>query len=203
MAEVEDVARAAARPGRARAARAACSSSRGASSELGSRLPMHAPRRRARPRSRRARTRKSMPITSPPASAHERVERRVARAEVDHAARSCSSAANSRCHVRLHVARVVGRAERADPAVEDLQRLRARLDLRVAGSRRPRRSASPSARSRRLGVAVHQRLGVQVVARAAALDHVRGQREGRARKADQRDACRRAPRARCASVCIT
>ena len=87
-------------------------------------------------------------------------------------------------HVRQDEAPVVVGREAADPAVEQLHGLRSGCDLRVevAGDRAGQAAHQRVPRLRRL---VHQRLGVHVVARAAAFDDVRRQRERRAGKADR------------------
>src|SRR5205085_3728472 len=88
--------------------------------------------------------------------------------------------------VRQDVLAVVVLAQSADPGVEDLDGLRAGLDLRVEvareGARDGRHHGVPGARVR-----VHQTLRVDVVLRAAALADVGGEREGRAAEAYERD----------------
>ena len=78
---------------------------------------------------------------------------------------------------------IVGQAERADPTIENLDYIRPGLDLKAAILRQHHhdlvQKAAPG-----VGLRVHHLLGVDVVARAAALDHVTGQRVGRAAEAD-------------------
>ena len=82
---------------------------------------------------------------------------------------------------------IVGETERADPAVEDLNDVGAGLHLQAAvlGQHDDElvEEAAPGE-----GVAIHHLLGVDVIARAAAFDHVAGQRERRAAKADDAEA---------------
>ena len=94
--------------------------------------------------------------------------------------------ADQRPHVRQDVRAVVGRREAADPAVEELHRLRAGGDLRVqvAGDRRATRRSSSACQAP--GSVEHEALGRRQSSRAAALDEVRRERERRAREADQR-----------------
>ena len=97
-------------------------------------------------------------------------------------------------HVRQHVRAVVGGREAADPAVEELHGVGAGVDLRVEVGR-DRAPEALHQRAPRARVAQHERLGARVEARAAALDQVGGEGEGRAGEADQRDRRRqRGPR---------
>jgi len=83
------------------------------------------------------------------------------------------------------MAAVVPGRERADPGVEQLHGRGSGLDLHLekgrGDAREPVQQLLPQ-----LGVAVHQRLGVLVVLRGAALDHVAGQRVRSSGEADQR-----------------
>ena len=101
---------------------------------------------------------------------HERQQRGGPGAEVNrrHAG---SQRADHRARVRQHVLAIVVGPERADPGVEELDRLRAGVDLAVEVRRRRIgqhvHQAMPGGRG-----LVHQALRVQVVARGAALDDV-------------------------------
>ena len=79
---------------------------------------------------------------------------------------------------------IVGRRERAHPGVEELHGLRAGGDLavQVVGGDlgEARHEGVPGRRLR-----AHEALGVEEVPRGAALDQVRGEREGRPREADE------------------
>ena len=85
---------------------------------------------------------------------------------------------------RQGCALVVGRREHAGPAVEELHRRRARVDLRAQRSEghvgEPVEQRSP-----RLGLAVHQGLGARVRSRRPALHQVAGEGERRAGEADE------------------
>ena len=147
-------------------------------------------RRRRRRASRRASSsgvRQSTPITLPPASRCARQQVAGAGAEVDLRHVEVGERVEDAPDVRQHVLAVVGLVERADPGVEELQRLGARLDLRaqVVGDDVGEQPGQPVPAR---GVAVHEGLGLGEVARAAALDRVGGEREGRAREADERHA---------------
>ncbi len=80
---------------------------------------------------------------------------------------------------------VVGGRERAGPGVEDLDDVGAGLDLlRGEVGQHGDELLHQRAAMRRGALRVHQLLGFDVVARAAALDHVAGERERRAAEAD-------------------
>ena len=116
--------------------------------------------------------------------AHRGQERRRAGAEVDDR-RALPQRADQRARVRQHERPVVVGREHADPRVEDLHRLGAGGDLTVEIARgRVDEDAHEAAPA--LGLLVHESLGVEIVARGAALDDIRRHRERRARKADQR-----------------
>ncbi len=84
-----------------------------------------------------------------------------------------------------HLSRVICRAKRADPTVEDLHRLRACCDLRVQdGSADVRQLLHEEAEGG--GLPVHERLGRLVVPGGPAFDEVCGERERRACEADKR-----------------
>ena len=87
--------------------------------------------------------------------------------------------------VRQHELGVVGERQRAGPGVEELDRGRAGGDLHPQELARdhgqPAEQGVPE-----IGSAVHERLGLRMVARRAALDQVAGQGERRPGEADQR-----------------
>ena len=116
----------------------------------------------------------------------QRQQRRIARGEIDHR-HAGRDPGDDLLDVRQHVAAIVVRAQATDPRVEQLDALRPGGDLGVQVARdragQPLHQFAPGA-----AVAVHQRLGVQVVAAGSAFDHVAGQRERRAGKPDQRNA---------------
>ena len=89
-------------------------------------------------------------------------------------------------HVRLDEPAVVGRAERADPAIEDLEHLRTgrRLGVQV-----DRRRVDQATHQRIPGpvVPIHERLGLLVVSRRSPFDGIAGQGERGTREADQRE----------------
>ena len=88
---------------------------------------------------------------------------------------------------RQHVRVIVAGRQRPHPAVEDLDRLGARPDLRGQRAQRdvrePVQQPAPGDR-----VAHHQRPRARLVLGGAALDEVAGERERAAREADQRNA---------------
>ena len=82
---------------------------------------------------------------------------------------------------------IVGRAQRADPGVEQLHRIDACVDLRaqiVADDCRELVAEDVP----RVGMSVHQRLGAREVGRVAAFNRIRSERERRAGEANQRHA---------------
>ena len=81
---------------------------------------------------------------------------------------------------------VVLTAQGTGPRVEYLQRLRARLDLRLEVVAHDRGKAAAQLVPR-LGLRVHESLRRGVGGRRSAFDRVRGQRERRAAETDQRD----------------
>ena len=78
---------------------------------------------------------------------------------------------------------IIGQPQRTYPTVEDLNHIRAGRHLKAAILRQHHHDLVQKA-APRIGVRVHHPLGVNVVARAAALDHVAGQRVRRAAEAD-------------------
>ena len=161
----------------------------------------HVPRRRAarpdpgcpaRPRPAPTRShatssgvRQSTPITSPPARRISAEQLARPHAEVDRRDAEVRQAVEQPAHVREHRSLVRVRTERADPRVEHLQRLRARLDLR-AEVRQHDRDERIHQRVPHRGLAEHQRLRALVRPRRAALDQVARQRERRAGEPEQR-----------------
>ena len=90
-------------------------------------------------------------------------------------------------HVGLHILPVVVGAQAPDPAVEQLDGLRARLDLAFQiGGHHARELVHQPVPDGRLPV--HEPLGFDVVPRGAPFNRVAGQRERRAGEADQRHA---------------
>ena len=87
--------------------------------------------------------------------------------------------------VRQDVLAVVARGQRADPGVEELDGARAGQDLLAEELARDRGQLLQQ-RVPHVGSAVHQRLGVGVVAARTALDEVGRERERRAGEADER-----------------
>ena len=87
---------------------------------------------------------------------------------------------------------IVARIESADPRVEHLHGIDARIDLRgeVLADDVGQQIAE---RMPRFRIAVHQRLGVRERCRMAALDRIRCQRKRRARKPDERHAAAERP----------
>ena len=163
------------------------STSGGANSAAGSRLPCSAlpgPTRRAASASG---TRKSTPTTSAPASPMQPQQLAGAHPEVDPRHAQVGHRGQDRGRVRLDEVDVVARGQRARPRVEELHRRGAVLDLqpqeRAGDPGQLRQQVVPQRR-----VAVHQGLGVGVVAGRPALDQVRGQRERRAGEPDERGA---------------
>ena len=103
-----------------------------------------------------------------------------AEAEVDHGHPYPGDRLEQAPVVRLHVARVVGRAERADPAIEELERCG---PARPAPARSPTgdRRAAPSGRAKPPARDINA--FVRAKSRdAPALDQIARQREGRAAK---------------------
>src|SRR5262245_11866495 len=92
-------------------------------------------------------------------------------------------------HVRLHVGTVVVRRQAAYPAVEDLNGLRARMNLSVKiddeETDETLHECAPCA-----GVCIHELLGEREIARTPSLDQIRGQSERCPRKPDQRNLAR-------------
>ena len=88
---------------------------------------------------------------------------------------------------RQRVLAIVFHAQAADPAIEDLNRIRAGTHLldRIFGHHVDQLAHQDVPG---FGGRVHQLFGVDVFARAAALDHVAGQGEGGATEADDREA---------------
>ena len=114
---------------------------------------------------------------------HELQEAAGAGAEVDDRDAG-SHPRHQPAHVRQHVFPVVLGGKATHPTVEHLERLDAGFDLGVdvghGGGHEPVHERAPSA-----VVVVEEPLGVDVVARGAAFDQVRRQREGGAAEPDQ------------------
>ena len=126
--------------------------------------------------------------------AHQVQDRAGADAEVNrrHAAAICGAARlgdaiEDRLRVRQDELAIVRRVQRAHPRIEHHDRIDARFDLRdeIVADDVGHRVAELMPRLR---LPVHQRLGVREVARVAALDCVRRERERRAGEADERHA---------------
>ena len=81
---------------------------------------------------------------------------------------------------------IISGIEHADPRVEQLHRVNARLDLRVQVISNDRSQPLAEAMPR-IRVAVHQRFGAREVVRVAALDRIRREGKRRSRKPDQRN----------------
>jgi hypothetical protein len=91
--------------------------------------------------------------------------------------------------VRQHELAIVRGRQRAHPGIEELDGLGPGGDLPVE----VRRGDAGEARHQRMpcgGLRPHEALGVEELARGASLDEIGGEREGRAREADQRHAVR-------------
>src|SRR5262249_44577449 len=88
-------------------------------------------------------------------------------------------------HVRLHVLSVIGGRESADPRVEELNGLRAGLDLRTQVSAHHLGDLAHEQLPRE-GLAPHEGLGASIGARLATLDQVTGDGEGRTCETDER-----------------
>ena len=86
-----------------------------------------------------------------------------------------------------HEVAIVGDAQRACPAIEDLDDVGAGGDL-LRGVFAEDGDELVEQHPPRGGLAIHQRLGVDVVARASALDHVAGEGERCSAKADDAEA---------------
>ena len=121
-----------------------------------------------------------------PGRRHRFEQGRGAGTEVEHGRTGCGDRLQDARGVWPGELPVVGRRERANPGIEDLNRLRARFHLRdeVVSDDGRERAAQPVPRLR---LTVHQRLRLRVVARRSPFDGVRRQRERRAAEADQRD----------------
>ena len=105
-------------------------------------------------------------------------------AEVNHRHAGSRGGVEDLLRVRKRELAVVAPAERAGPRVEDLQCLRAGLDLRrqvIAHAIGEHRTEPVPRRS----LLVHERLGAQIVARRSSLDGVRREGERRSAKPDQ------------------
>ena len=85
--------------------------------------------------------------------------------------------------VRQHIPPIVFHAQTADPAVKNLDRISSCTNLRRRVLCRHRHQFAHQLIPLRRRV-VHHLLGMNVVARAAAFDHVAGQREGRSTESD-------------------
>ena len=200
MAEVEDVAGAIAGQRRIRCA-ARRISSRSDKSTAGSRLPCTARRGRPCRQASSSSIRQSMPITCPPASASSGNSAGLPVAKLITGTPGVMPSMIA-LHVRQHVAAIVVGRQAADPAIEQLHGLCAGGDLGVQIARdrpgQPRHDRVPGP-----GVAIHQRLGVQIVAAAAPFDRVAGQRERRAGEADHRNRFAASPARVSSTVSIT
>ena len=112
---------------------------------------------------------------------HQLEECARSRAEVDR--RDVHEGVEDPLHVWLDERGVVGRPEPADPAVEDLDDVRTRLDLgpEIGDDHRgqPLHQVVPGG-----GLAVHERLRRREITRGTALDQIAGEGERRAREAD-------------------
>ena len=155
--------------------------SHGPSRSAGSRLPWTPLSSPAASQPASSGTRQSSPSTSPPVAASEREQRRRgARAEMDR--RHVHRREDAR-RIRRDELGVVRRRERADPGVEQLDRVGAGRRLRgdVPGEllRQPFHQRVPDLR-----LAVHQRLRAHEVAARPALDEVAGDGERPAAEAD-------------------
>src|SRR5262249_38051010 len=87
--------------------------------------------------------------------------------------------------VRQDILSVVRRPKLADPRVEELNRVRARVDLLVQGAPNDLDELAHQERPG-LGLRVPELLGLEEVAALAPLDEVAGEGEGRSREADER-----------------
>ena len=98
-----------------------------------------------------------------------------------------ASAAKIRERMRKRELAIVAAPERSGPRIEDLQRLDARLDLRlqVVRDRVGEQGAETVPRGR---LRIHERFRPRVGCRGSALDRVGRQRERRAAESDQRNA---------------
>ena len=120
--------------------------------------------------------------------AHEREQRRGASPEMNRG-NAGRQRADERACVGHDERAVVVRRQHADPRVEDLHGLGARRDLAVQVARRRLREDLQQAVPR-LGLLVHEPLGVEVLARRPALDDVGRDRERRPGEADEGNAPR-------------
>ena len=185
MAEVEDVAGAAARAREHVARRRRRRAPTAPSSTAGSRLPC-TPRRR--PTCVPAAVERDPPVEA------DHVAARGCERPAAVAVRPCRSGSSARrrrrgcarCTARR--TRVVGGRERADPRVEELHHVGAGRDLLAHVARRSTSASFVHQRVPRVRLAVHQRLHLREVARRLALDEVARDGERRRRRSRPRPA---------------
>ena len=108
------------------------------------------------------------------------------RPEMDDGHNQCREGLERRAGVRQDEATVIFRCERADPAVEELHRVSAGLDLHteIGGCQRCQARHQPVPHLR---LAVHQPLGGHEVPRVPLFDEITRDCEGSAREADERN----------------
>ena len=128
--------------------------------------------------------RQSTPTTALPPSASSAFSIGIAGREIDHR-HTRDDAGDDLLDVRQDVSAIIVDAQAADPGIEQLDRLSAGGDLGVQvprdGAGKPLHQRLPGT-----GVAIHQRLGVQVIAAGSPFDRVAGQRKRCSGKTDQR-----------------
>ena len=130
--------------------------------------------------------RQSTPTTSAPAAAMQPSSSPVSTPKWMRGTPRSATASKIRVVCGSTKRSVVGRAEVADPAVEQLHRAGARPRPGCAATATARSASRSISACHSGGVAVHQRLGAGVGARRPALDEVAGDGERRAGEPDER-----------------